>query len=255
MEPIVVRALVLRLRSLGESDLLVDVFSDGLGRLTCVAKGGRKSKRRFFGLLLFAHLLELQLAPTKKGGDLWRLESARLVERYLGLRGQWRRLLTAGPVLELLLRATAAMDPSPPVFNLSLLTLARIEHAPTRRQLASALLAHLTRLLSLMGFGLNLDQCLACAKPAAEISQPRLCLDGGIACAGCPPRGKETGPELIEALSAAQSLDVEGLADLNFPPDELDRALAFLSAFWQRVAGNDLPSLALAMRAVAPDRS
>lgn len=245
---------MLRLRSLGESDLLLDVFSDRLGRLTCVAKGGRRSKKRFFGLLLTAHLLEVQIGPTRKGGDLWRLDSARLLERHLGLRQRWRRLLAAAPVLELLLRATAAMDPSPPALELSLVTLTRMQAAPTRRELGSALLAHLTRLLGVMGYGLGLSACVACGRPAAEIKTPRLSLEGGLACAACAPRGVAAAPGLLGAMAAAQSLEPRALGRLCFPPASLAPGLAFGAEFWRRVAGHDLPSLGLALRALGPDR-
>ena len=40
--------LVLRLRPLGESDLMVDAFTSSMGRITALAKGGKRSKQRFF---------------------------------------------------------------------------------------------------------------------------------------------------------------------------------------------------------------
>lgn len=252
-DPLSLRALVLRLRSLGESDLLLDVFSDRLGRITCVAKGGRRSQKRFFGLLLTGHFLELGIAPTKKGGDLWRLESARLLERHLGLRLRWRRLMAAGPVLELLLRATAAMDPSPPALELALITLARMQAAPTRRELGSALLVHLTRLLGVMGYGLNLSSCVYCGRPAAGIKKPRLSLEGGLACPGCASRSLAAAPGLLGALAAAMSLEPRALARLSPPAASLPTGLSFAAEFWRRVAGHDLPSLGLALPALGPD--
>ena len=61
--------LILRLRPLGESDLLVDLFSKEMGRITALAKGGKRSKQRFFGVLLAGHLLQLGLARFTAGGS------------------------------------------------------------------------------------------------------------------------------------------------------------------------------------------
>jgi DNA repair protein RecO (recombination protein O) len=247
MEPRRVQGLVLRLRELGESDLLVDLFTAELGRATALAKGGRRSRKRFAGLLLSGHLLEAHLAPPKKGSDLWRLEAASLAERHLGLRRDHRRLLAAGPVWELLLRATAVHDPQPLALELSLLTLARLAAAADRAALASGLIAHLARLLSLMGYGLSLEACLVCAKDPGP--SPRLSLAGGAVCSRCQIEGAWQVPAgLVRGLAAAQGLEPRALARLAFPPAAAAPGLAFLAEFWRRAVGHDLPALGLAQR-------
>jgi len=65
-----ISGLVLRLNPVGESDILLDLFTKEIGRLKAVAKGGLRSKKRFTGLLLTGHLLDLGLSPGKKGADL-----------------------------------------------------------------------------------------------------------------------------------------------------------------------------------------
>lgn len=244
--------LVLRLRPLGESDLLVDLFCKERGRLTALAKGGKRSKQRFFGVLLAGHLLQLSLAPGK-AGDLWRLEAAAVLEAHLGLRQDFRRLLAAGPVLELLLRATAPHDPQPGVLELALITLARLQRGDEAAELASALVIFLVRLLDLLGYGLNLEACLACGRPAAEISEPRLSLAGGLSCPACPEAqgARPVLPGLIKSLAAARALEPASLARLRLAPTLLPSALAFLAAFWREIAGHDLPSLGLAVKSLS----
>jgi DNA repair protein RecO (recombination protein O) len=246
-----VNGLVLRLRSLGESDLLVDLFTRRSGRLTAVAKGGKRSKQRFFGVLLAGHLLEINLAPTKSA-DLWRLEAARVKEAYVGLRSNYRRLLAAGPVLELLLRATPVQATQPGVLELALMTLARIERASEPAELGSALVIFLTRLLGLLGYGLNLDSCLHCGRPAQNLRSLRLSLGGGVVCPACPPGRREhpAVPGLVKSLAAAATLEPRALARLRLPAGQLTGALVFLSEFWQEVVGRDLPSLGLASRSL-----
>jgi DNA repair protein RecO (recombination protein O) len=225
----------------------VDLLTAQLGRSTALAKGGRRSKKRFAGLLLTAQLLEADLVPGKRGSDLWRLEAAALAERHLGLRLDHRRLLAAAPVLELLLRATAAHDPQPAALELSLVTLARLGAAPERQALASGLVAHLARMLSLMGYGLSLEACLVCAKEPGP--SPRLSLAGGAVCSRCQIEGAWQVPAgLVRGLAAAQGLEPRALARLAFPPAAAAPGLAFLAEFWRRAVGHDLPALGLAQR-------
>lgn len=247
-----VRGVVLRLRGLGESDLLVDLFSRGAGRLTAVAKGGRRSKRRFFGLLLSAHILEAELAPTKSG-DLWRLSEASLIERHLGLRADFRRWLAAGPVLELLLRATAAHDPHPAAFDLAAAVLGRLAAASRPNELSSALVIFLARLGRELGYGLELGRCVRCGRPAGQVRQPRLSPSGGLVCEPCAggPGERPVAPGTLLGLAAALSLEPAALLRLKLTKAAAAEAWPFLARYWQDIAGRDLPSLGVAAGLVA----
>ncbi|MCB2192075.1 MAG: DNA repair protein RecO [Deltaproteobacteria bacterium] len=243
--------LVLRLRPLGESDLMLDVFTASMGRITALAKGGKRSKQRFFGVLLDAHLLEMNLEPTKSP-DLWRLASARVLSSHVGLRQDYRRLLAAGPVLELLLRATPVQAPQDGVLELALATLSRMEQGNSPVELASGLAIFLVRLLDLLGYGLNLEACLHCGRPLEQMKSMRLTLGGGLVCPSCPAghREHQAPPGLIKFLSVARSLDARSLSRLGLPAGQSPQALLFLADFWREVVGHDLPSLGLALRSL-----
>jgi DNA repair protein RecO (recombination protein O) len=246
-EPARARGLVLRLRPGGESDLYLDLFTAELGRTTALAKGGKRSLKRFCGLLLTGHFLDLTLAPTKSG-DLWRLEAAALINPHLGLRDHWQRWIMAGPVLELLLRAMAPHDPHPGALALALNTLARLERAEGRPEMGTALAVFLVRLLAELGYGLEFAHCLGCGKEADRVRQPRLSLAGGLVCEDCPPRHRErpAPPGLVKSLGAAMSLPPEALGRLRLSPALLTPALEYLGEFWREVTERDLHSLELA---------
>jgi DNA repair protein RecO (recombination protein O) len=248
--------LILRLRGLAESDLLADLYTREMGRATALVKGGKRSQKRFFGLLLTGHFLDVQLGPPKKGSDLWLLEAGSLISSHVDLREDFRRLIAASPVWELLLRATAPHDPHAPSLDLALATLERLSKSKEATELASCLVTFLARLLKELGYGLSLDACLICGRPNGQVKATRLSLAGGLVCGLCPHESTHHGGSalwevpagLVKGLAAAQEMDLGSLGRLRFPPAVLKPGLAFLSEFWRRVAAHDLPSLEIAQR-------
>ena len=237
--------LILRLGEMNESDVLIEAFSPDYGRISLLAKGGKRSKKRFFGLILDAQVLEMNLRQTARGNELWLLESAALIESHAGLRRDYRRFMAAAPVLELLLRGTGAWDPQPAAYDLALLTLARICAAQAQAEMGSALLIYCARLLAELGYGLELGACVQCGLVLDEVASPRLSLAGGLVCTG-HGQGKpeaELPLGLIKGLARAVALEPDQLARLRFPPAQSRPGLRFLTRFWQETLGHDLLSL------------
>ena len=94
-------ALVLRSVDFGESDRIVHLLVPDAGRLTAIAKGARRSVRRFPGTLdLFNHL-RVQVERRRTAG-LARLEQATLIEAFTPLRREPARFALGCYLLELL---------------------------------------------------------------------------------------------------------------------------------------------------------
>jgi DNA repair protein RecO (recombination protein O) len=258
-EPVWIKTpgIILKMSQTGESDLRLDLYSLDHGRLVAMAKGGKRSKKRFFGLLMLGQELELNLRQNAKGGDLWLLESAVLLNTYCGIREDYRRFLAASPIWELLLRATGIWDPGPCIYRLADNSLTRIASAKTIPDMGSALLIFLVRLLMETGHGLNLDSCLKCGKPLENIVNPRLCLAGGLACQGHGLGSSEVefSLGLIKGLSRIAGFDQDSLHRLGFAPAQLKPGLAFISRFWQEVLQHDLLSLGAFQRELAARRA
>ena len=71
------RALVLRTFDQGESDRVVHLYTETHGRVGAIAKGARRSKRRFPGTLEILSLIDVRLVDPPRA-QLMRLESAKL---------------------------------------------------------------------------------------------------------------------------------------------------------------------------------
>jgi len=93
-------AIIMRISEFGESDLLVTYFTPDKGRLKGVAKGGRKSRKRFANCLDLFCLANLEYAAKGKG-DLHFLHSCRLINAFPGIRSDFSALSLASHMIEL----------------------------------------------------------------------------------------------------------------------------------------------------------
>jgi DNA repair protein RecO (recombination protein O) len=96
------QALLLRSVAFGESDRIVHLLTPRKGRVTAIAKGARRSTRRFPGTLDFFNLLRVEIEPSRRVGAMARLEHARLVRVFAGLRVDPARFALASYLLEIL---------------------------------------------------------------------------------------------------------------------------------------------------------
>jgi DNA repair protein RecO (recombination protein O) len=120
-------AIVLRLTDYGEADRIVSLFTLEQGKLQGIARGAKRSRKRFAGALdPFAHLkLQLQFGP-----GLATLLSADIVGIFPGIRSDLAKIGTAAYACELVERLTPDEEPSPRLFRLLYCYLQRLDTAP-----------------------------------------------------------------------------------------------------------------------------
>jgi len=120
-------AIVLRLTDYGEADRIVSLYTLEQGKLQGIARGAKRSRKRFAGALeTFAHLkLQLHL-----GAGLATLASADILSIFPGIRGELTRIGSAAYACELVERLTPDEDPNPRLFRLLYCYLERLDLAP-----------------------------------------------------------------------------------------------------------------------------
>jgi DNA repair protein RecO (recombination protein O) len=246
-------ALVLRAVDFGESDLVVHLLLPGSGRLAVIAKGARRSTRRFPGVLdLFNHL-RVEVERSRRGA-LARLEHARLVDAFVGLRADARRFALGCFLLELLDRLApegAAPRDAARLFAFAIDALAALEGArPDRR--THALLE--LRALAALGLRPELRRCVRCGR---EIEGARAIPfhvpEGGPVCAACTRAGDAGVPVhlgTLRALEHGASLPLDRIDRLALSPAALDEALRLLDRFQRFHVGVELRSRAFLERAL-----
>lgn len=87
------RAIVLKRTKYGEGDLILHVLSPQGAKISCLARGALKSKRRFGGGVLEpTHYIEMLLRPSPRADAMGTLEEAKLIEGFDALRSSYERL-------------------------------------------------------------------------------------------------------------------------------------------------------------------
>jgi len=198
-------AIIMRIKDFGESDLLVYFFTRDMGRLKGVAKGARRSRRRFVNCLDIFCLVDLEYGRKGKG-DLYFIHSGRLIDAYPGLRTDFATLSRASFMIELTEILFPWELPDRKMFELlkeSFHQLAERE----RVDLIPVLFEVMT--MALGGFGINLEKCCICGRRYTGEGTAVFKSDkGGIACLKCQQItavSPKMGTETVEIMRLIQS--------------------------------------------------
>lgn len=219
------RAVLLRRISYGESDLVVSLFTEALGRVSALARGARKSTKRFGGSLEPFHTLRVRV-EERPSADLSMLVEASLEVPRARLTESLERMDAAGHALGWVRRTSPPSTPEPAVWRelASLLDDLEAGASPPRRALAE----HGLRLLGAYGWGLDLAQCVRCGKPCTPGRAAMLDIErGGLVCRACGGAPLTLSGAARARIADAQS-GVSPLAndDVDLALDVIERAFS-----------------------------
>ena len=149
-------AVIVKTGDYSETSRLATAFTRDLGKVRLLAKGARRRKSPFAGLVEPLSHLELVLIPGRSG--LHTLKECAPLGEVSGLRDDLDRL-SAGLFLVALVDETQIEDDAQPaVFELLVRALARLE---TTKNAPALLFAFQLRLIALSGYALDLERCAA----------------------------------------------------------------------------------------------
>lgn len=140
---------VIHTRPYSETSLYVELFSRQHGRLTTIAKGARRQKSKFRGVLLPFRLLSI--GWTGKG-EISVLTLAEPAELWSEMRGQ--SILCGFYVNELVIKLLHRFDAHPELFDYYADTMARLRRGEAHEAI---LRLFEKRLLGELGYAMNLD--------------------------------------------------------------------------------------------------
>jgi len=201
-------AIVLRTRRFGESDKIVSFFTERYGKLTGIAKGALRSRRRFVNSLESFSLVNLAFQDRAQG-NLAFLLSADLIHGFGTLTTDLDRISHASYLVEITDGLIGEREENPAVFQHlkgGLCYLA--EHGTSLRFLTVFEL----ELLRLAGYQPVLDTCKKCHQDRINGAASRWLFsppDGGILCDPCSRSSREVMPLGATAVEILRALQTE----------------------------------------------
>ena len=236
-------AIVLRLFDYGESDRIVTFCTLEFGKLRGIAKGARRSKRRFANAL--EPFSRLRIVFSRRGPDsLALIEGAEVVCHFPGIRADLEKTLMASYLIDLTDQFMPEDKQNESLFTLLDGFLALIEAGSG----AESLLRFFEiRLLKLAGYDPVLDRCLACKEPLDNGSAYRFhAADGGLHCTACRPETPEAVPVslgTIRTLLLCRELETDRLGRLLLSGQAADESRRLLARFIRHILGKELKSV------------
>jgi DNA repair protein RecO (recombination protein O) len=198
-------AIVLRARPFGESDKIVSFFTQNYGKLTGIAKGALRSRKRFVNSLDTFSLVNLSF-QDRSHSNLAFILSAELIHSPRTLVSELDRIAHASYLVEITDGLIGEREINLAIFQ-------HLKDGLGRLESNGASLRFLTffelKLLRLAGYQPVLDNCKKCHEGRRDgLSQWHFSpLDGGILCASCARSCREVlplGRTAVEILTALQ---------------------------------------------------
>jgi len=187
-KPIETPAIILSSADLNESDKLLTFYTQN-GKERAIAKGAKRSQKRFLNALEPFTYLNLQIVPHRLSG-LGRIESADVRHSFDAIRFHAQHFMFATLACELIDKWTKEGDPCQRIFQLLLWLLHKLHAYATSAKQHSAIQAKTAmvffqiKLLQFTGYGLDWSRCRVCNR---TIQGGRLLQvsEKGIICEAC----------------------------------------------------------------------
>lgn len=240
---------MLRSVDFGESDRIVHFLTSDRGRLTAIAKGARRSRRRFPGTLDVFNRLEIE-GRLKPRASMAFLEQARLVDPFLGIRTDAARYALASFLAEMLDRLSPEGLRGEEAERLyafaveSLTLIGAVEPSATLRVLLEL------RALDALGLRPEFGRCVRCGRaPGTNVDGKHgvsfFVPDGGIVCTACGTGLDgliQTELGTLRILEEAMQAEATTLDRIRLDPTALTQADRLVFRFQRFHVGVDLRS-------------
>jgi DNA repair protein RecO (recombination protein O) len=238
-------ALILRSVDFAESDRVLHLLVPQAGRITAIAKGARRSVRRFAGTLDLFNLLRVQL-DRRRQTAMARLDQATLIRSFPALRSDPARFAMGCYLLELLDRLApegGAGADTRRLFAFALDALEAVSDRPvdTRQRTLLEL-----RALEALGLCPELRRCVRCGREVGGRGEVGFHVaDGGPVCGTCAPAAEGCLPVRLGTLRALEQglrFEFDQLHRLSLGPATLAEARGLLGRFQRFHVGVELRS-------------
>ncbi len=235
-------AVVLNCIEHGESDVIVTLFCQDIGRLSAIAKGAKKSKKRFVNkleLFSFLHITYQQ----KANSSLAFLAEADLHTSFLHIRQNLELYSIASAIREFLLIGIRENEPDISIFRLCLWALHNLDQ---KQPPLTVLSLFLIRFFDYVGYRPDLQNCARCSSQVTNDNRYSFDASSGrIVCSACSPHLLQKIPlshGTIKILRSAQDQPIERLHRLKMSGSILSEAISLLQSYGNQLFQRDMAS-------------
>jgi DNA repair protein RecO (recombination protein O) len=220
--------VVIHLTDYGEADKVVTIYSPTLGQWTGIAKGAKRSNKRFVNKLELFSLLDIDYSDHY---SLPIINQAELINSHLPLRKQYQAYTAATLVCELLRSWTHPNDHDPELFSLLVWILDRLCQDQHRME---ALVLFLVKFYQRMGYQPDLSACSSCGRLESSGSPFHFYANlGTLICHRCQRSAPVPSLSIstVKLLAKALDLPLDKLIRLRFTPASTSEAIILFREF------------------------
>lgn len=236
-------AIVLRVIDYGESDRIVTFCTQDFGKIKGIAKGARRSRKRFANALEPFSCSRIQF--SRRGPDsLALIEGCDILSHFPLIRADLEKTLAASYLIDL----TDQFTPEDKKSEASFFLLQDFLRCLEGTAITDALLRFFEiRLLKVSGYDPVLGHCLRCQAPIGQ--QASYCFDaakGGLTCSLCGPESPEAIPVslgTIRTLLLGREMEMGRLGRLLLSGRSADESRRLLAYFIRHILGRELKSV------------
>jgi DNA repair protein RecO (recombination protein O) len=231
--------VVIHLTDYGEADKIVTIYSPSLGQWTGIAKGAKRSIKRFVNKLELFSLLDIDYSDQYA---LPIINQAELLNSHLALRQNYQSYTAATLVCELFRSWTHANDHDPQLFSCLTWVLECLCQKDERQE---AMVLFLIKFYSRLGYQPNLSACASCHHLESHGSPFRFrASHGEIVCRHCqrPPSAVMLSINTVKLLNKALTLPLDKLNRLRFTTASTSEALSLFRAYDRYLLDREGPS-------------
>ena len=205
-------ALVLDSLDYGESDKIVVFYCQEVGRLSALARGAHRSKKRFLNKLELFTFLQISYSKSS-AGSLFMLDEAELVNSFISLRSDVTSYRVASIIREYMLLTTRETSDDDQLLQLALWAFHTLNIGIDQRQV---LALFMIKLFDVLGYRPDFSVCQSCG--INHIEDREVFFDarsGTITCRNCSGglegSGRVLAPGATKMIRAVQQQPVSRL--------------------------------------------
>jgi len=235
-------AVVIQCADYGESDIIVTLYTHDFGKIRGIAKGAKRSKRRFVNNLQPFSYIRVIFSEAR--GGLIRIDQADIIHPFFRIGENIFKILYGSYFLELVKEMTGERESNPQLFGLLAAFLAVLNDSIPREEY---LRIFELRILDLLGYRPRLMECTICSQKVSFGEGALFSYrHGGVVCKGCQVKARGAVPicaATLKAMQMAMEMDLGEVEGVRFPSEVLSESSQILPRFIQYQLGKGLKSL------------